>query len=175
MRILALVLIMLATPAPAQSWQPSEQQKSDVLEAVNAYFAAIDAGDYRSAFQAFAPSFRSRHSESDFRKLYILNITRFGPVARRVVQGVTWYPKRSREGTGVGAAVDFHGLTKRGDLVCGYVAMIELEDGRFVAIRDDTSYVEVTSAKTMSPEQRLETFDRPGCRLFLKKLGAQQK
>lgn len=169
MKRLSFALFLLASPSTAfaDDWRATDTQKKALVAKASDYFAAIDRQDHPTLYKMLAPSMQKRASEAVFEKLTIRNRAQHGPVAKRKVAGVTWYPKGSAVGSGVAAAIDFSGSTETGNILCGYLVFIEMDAEQFVLLRADKTYISPAMASEMSESKRKEFFDRPGCRQFL--------
>ncbi|MEO1491498.1 MAG: hypothetical protein AAFV19_05015 [Pseudomonadota bacterium] len=166
--LIALVLVACAAPPPEKADSaPSEAQKAAALRVLEDYFEAIRSDDFAAVHGFMAPSLGGITTPATFAELHKANRARYGRVFSRTLQGASWYPGRSREGTGLAAAVDFHGRAERAPIVCGYVSLIEIETNQFAIIRDDTTFVDTANVEGMSPAERQKLLDRPGCRRFL--------
>lgn len=166
--VAAICLGLLPSHVVAQSWQPSDQQKTAVVSLANAFFAAMDDQRFDDARGMMTPGMQNSIDPAHLRQAKAGQRARYGKVTQRRVASVSWYPNGSQEGTGVAAGVDFQAQTEGGGYLCGYLAIIERMPGEFEVLRHDSTAFLLKDAKTMSNAKLIELLDRPGCRVFLK-------
>ena len=165
----ALLLITLsATAVHAQSWNPSEAQKDALLSHVTSYFKALDQEKYSEAYEMLAPPVKANATLSEFRSLRVQAIEAGGRVTSRSLVGVSWYPGQGMEGTALAVAVDYLAETDKEITICGYLVWLELAEGRYALLRDDSSSFAREQIESgldgMSDEQKRQVLSPPACR-----------
>ncbi len=167
--IVAGFLLMSVATTHAEDWQPTKQDEESVVALANDYFALVDRGDHVGAHALLAPSTKAVAGPAQYEAFRNNNDARYGAVTKRRFTDVWWYPKGSREGTGVAAALDFVGQTEKGATICGYLAIIEMTDGKYLLLRDNTTFLEAGYRENWQPAQLFQFLNVPGCRQLLRK------
>lgn len=165
----ALLLIALSvTVVHAQSWSPSETQKNALLSHISSYFSALDRENYSDVYDLLAPSLKAQATLSDFSAARAQITETVGSVTSRKLVRVSWYPGRGGVGTGLAVAVDYLAETDKELTVCGYLAWLEIAEGQYVMLRDDSSSFTreriESGLKGLSEEQQRMMLHPPVCR-----------
>ena len=163
----ALLCVSWLLPAPAlraqQSYTPSEQEKTVVVELSRAYFQAIDAGDFARAYRAFDRSFADRLPFEQFVSSGERFRASYGPTIARQIFLVTWYQNPADAPFGIYARVTYRVAFERATLGCGYLLWHRLpNEPRFRLVLGGLSLVPPEIEAEATPEER-EALKREAC------------
>ena len=78
------------TSDSAQGWLPSEELEKRVRDTVSRYFAAVDGGNYRAAYDMMSDANKAMLPYEQFHRQSAQFKTQAGPLVRRDVLKITW-------------------------------------------------------------------------------------
>src|SRR6266487_2385999 len=136
------------TSDSAQGWLPSEELERNAKDTVERYFAAMDGGRYRDAYEMMSDANKAQLSYKQFEQQSKQFQAQAGPLRRRDILKITWtkdpadapYP-------GIYAAIDEASSFRNVDRQCGYIILYQRPaGGAFEVIRTETNFIDNASA-----------------------------
>lgn len=168
-------LLFAAVPAQAQTaprevnitadsapgWVPSIAQDQAVDGATDAWFAALESGDFARAYAMLAPANRTE-PYADFARRNAAARDNAGALRGRTVLKVTWTKDPANApAPGVYAAVDIAERHANVDRQCGYLIWYQPpEGGPFLLMRTETSRFDNAAAAQIEKQQGRAEVDR---------------
>jgi len=133
-------------------WQPTTEQREQVVRDVLGYLAAKDERRFPDAYALFAPSQKAAvpfdRWEADMRAFY----GSAGQAQGRTLNKVTWYKNPANAQPGIYAAVDFSSRFAELSLHCGFVALRQQMDGSFWVVREEENSISKREMAKLTPE-----------------------
>ena len=170
-----VALLLAAFPAYAQTaprqvnissgsapgWVPSVAQERDVAAATDAWFAALERGDYAGAYAMLAPANRLQSPEQ-FAREHAASRDQAGAPRDRTILMVTWTrDPADAPFPGVYAAVDVSERHANVDRQCGYLMWYQKpEGGPFRLMRIETALMTNAVAAKIEAEKGRAEVDR---------------
>ena len=153
--LLALAPVMLM----AQDWSPSNMQKQEVVRLYKDYYSVKDEGAYNQAYEYLAQTTKELIAFERWQEITLKSNAGMGKVEAREIKKITWY--NNPEGSaspGIYAAIDFEGHTEKANIYCGYVIWQEVENSKFVLLREEQNYIDKANEALLREQGKFEEF-----------------
>ena len=150
------------TSDSAQGWLPSEELEKGVLDTVNRYFAAVDGGGYREAYDMMSAANKAMLPYEQFARESEKFGAQAGPLLRRDVLKITWTKDPANAPSpGVYAAVDEAAKFQGVDRQCGYIVIYQSRAGANLEVaRVENNFIDNASAAKIAQTQSPAKLDR---------------
>ena len=168
-------LLLAAAPACAQNapreinvssdsapgWLPSLAQEGAVAAATEAWFAAMESGDFARAYAMLAPANQTQ-SPAEFASTYGALRRQAGEFRGRTILKITWTKDPANApAPGVYAAVDVAERHANVDRQCGYLIWYQKpEGGPFLLMRIESTRLDNAVATQVEKERGRPALDR---------------
>ena len=142
------------TTDSAAGWLPSAEQQAEISRAVKMFLAALDAGEYATAYALMTPGQQALETAEAFEHRVSKFNTEAGSVQERRMVKVTWTKDPANApAPGVYAAVDLASRFENIDRHCGYVVLYQRDAvAPWRVTRQEDSYM--TNEQARQIEQR---------------------
>jgi hypothetical protein len=150
------------TSDSAPGWLPSEELEQKVREAFDRYFAAVDSGRYRGAYDMMSDANKAMLTYDQFAQQSTQFRAQAGPLKRRDVLKITWTKDPANAPyPGVYAAVDEAATYQGVDRQCGYVIIYQgPAGGDLQVMRVENNFIDNLSAEKIARNQSAAELDR---------------
>jgi hypothetical protein len=150
------------TADSAKGWLPGEELDRSVREAFDRYFAAVDSGSYRKAYDMMSDTNKAMLPYDQFARQSEQFQAKAGPLRRRSVLKITWTKdSASAPYPGVYAAVDETATFRNVDRQCGYIVFYQRPAGGDLQVmRVEYNFIDNTSAANIAQTQSAAELDR---------------
>lgn len=150
------------TTDSAQGWLPSEQLERDVKKAFDRYYAAVDGGNFRDAYEMLTDGHKAMLTFKQFEQQSKRFHTQAGSLLRREVLKITWTKNPANAPyAGVYAAIDEAATFRGVDRQCGYVFIYQARtDGDLKVMRVENNFIDNASATEISRTQSASELNR---------------
>ena len=139
-------------------WVPSIEQEHEAIGMADAFFAALEKGDYSSAYQmmsdgqrALVPRDTFDRNSSDFRNMA-------GPVRVRTYTKVTWTKdSAAAPHPGIYVAIDLAAKYAKIDRYCGYIVLSQADPSMpFQVARTESNFITDSVAANAKSDAELD-------------------
>ncbi|MDI7776125.1 DUF4019 domain-containing protein [Asticcacaulis sp. EMRT-3] len=150
------------TTDSAKGWLPSEAEFKSVTFAVQRYFAAIDNGEYKQAYDMMAPIDQQNQTYDEFAKNNRNFLEQAGSTKQRTVLKITWTKDPADAPfPGIYVAVDIAGKFANIDRECGYLVFYQKsENDDFKLMREESNFISNADAKDIERTKSRATLDQ---------------
>lgn len=145
-----------APGAPAQEWQPSDAEKTEVSLLTQQYFRHRDRGEYAAAYAMMSPDLQQAFSLERWSIRQAQFSARAGEAKERGIRKVTWFkdPPSSPTRGGVLATVEYSGTFQNIDIHCGHLIWHKAQPGgAFKLLREEEHSIDKATQALMSAAQ----------------------
>jgi DNA-binding protein Fis len=143
------------TTDSAQGWLPSQKLEHEVKKTVDRYFAAVDSGKPREAYEMMSGANKAILSFEEFERESNQFHALAGPLLRREVLKITWTKDPANAPyPGVYAAVDESAIFKGVERQCGYLIIYQNPaSGELAVMRVENNFIDNLSAAKIAQTQ----------------------
>ncbi len=148
--------VAAAPGAPAEEWQPSDTEKTQVSLLTQQYFRHRDRGEYAAAYAMMSPDMQQAVSLERWSIRQAQFSARAGEAKERGVRKVTWFkdPPSSPTRGGVLATVEYGGTFQNIDIHCGHLIWHRARpDGAFKLLGEEENSIDKATQALMSAAQ----------------------
>ena len=150
------------TSDSAPGWLPSEELEQRVRQTADRFFAAVDGGSYRKAYDMMDDGNKAMLPYEQFEQQSKQFQAQAGPLRRRDVLKITWTKDPANAPRpGVYAAVDEAASFQGVDRQCGYIIIYQGPAGGGLEVtRVESNFIDNVSAAKIARTQSVAELDR---------------